>query len=92
MKNPLLKLPILLNVVIVIISGVICPVPLLFGFAHLIEGITQIIDGTSPNHPPGVAMQGWITVIFLCIVGIGFVVLGLAALIAIIKKVKKLII
>jgi len=89
MKNPLLKAPILLNVFILVISIIICPFPLLFGFAHLIEGITQIFNGTSPNHPLGEAMLGWLTVSFLCIIGVGFLVLGIAALIAIIKRKSK---
>lgn len=59
------------------------------GFAHLIEGITQIITGTGPNHPPEVAAQGWITVIFLCIVGVGSLVVAVSAIVAIVKKIDK---
>ncbi|WP_242130914.1 hypothetical protein [Aestuariivivens marinum] len=89
MKNPFLKVPILWNVVIIIISVVACQIPLIFGFAHLVEGITQIIEGTTPNHPTLVAIQGWLTVISYCIVGVALLAIAIAALIAIIKRVFK---
>ncbi|WP_242093317.1 hypothetical protein [Aestuariivivens sediminicola] len=86
MKNPFLKVPILWNVVIIIIAAVACPIPLIFGFAHLVEGITQIIEGTTPDHPASVAIQGWLFVIFLCLVGVALLAIAIGALIAILKR------
>ena len=67
MNFPTFKAPILANIIIAIISAIISSFTLLFGFAHLIEGITQIIKDTSPNHPAEVSIMGWTIVIFLCV-------------------------
>lgn len=88
MKNPLLKNPVFLNVFILVISGFISFFTLLFGIAHIIEGTTQSIEGTSPDIPKDQAILGVIMVALLCIVGIISLLLTIAAIIAIIKRIR----
>ncbi|WP_370480279.1 hypothetical protein [Tamlana flava] len=88
MRNPLLNKPVLLNVVILLISGFISFIFLTIGFAHLIGGTTQSIKGTSPDIPKGEAVLGGIIVVLLCIIGIMSLLLTIAAIIAIIKRIK----
>lgn len=66
MKNPFLKNPIWINIIILILLIPISAFTLLFGFAHVVEGIKQAIEGVSP--PPD-ALLGWIVVISLCLIG-----------------------
>jgi protein-S-isoprenylcysteine O-methyltransferase Ste14 len=89
MNFPTLKGPTLVNIIIAIISAIISSFTLLFGFAHLIEGITQIIKGTSPNNPAGESIAGWTIVIFLCVIGVVFLVVTIAAIKGIIDKSKR---
>ena len=89
MKNPLLKKPFLMIIVILVIAGFVSWFTLLFGFAHLIEGIIQLIEGTSPNIPVGETILGWFFVIVLCIIGIITLFITIAAIKAIISKLKK---
>jgi succinate dehydrogenase hydrophobic anchor subunit len=89
MNFPTFKAPILANIIIAIISAIISSFTLLFGFAHLIEGITQIIKGTSPNHPVEESIMGWTIVIFLCVIGVGFLIVTIAAIKGIIDKSKR---
>ena len=86
MKNPLLKNPVLLNVVILIISGFISWFTLLMGIAHIIEAIKQNINGTSPDIPKEEAILGAVIVTLLCVIGIIFLLLTIAASLAIIKR------
>lgn len=88
MRNPLLNKPILLNVIILIISGFISFFTLLFGIAHLIEGITQIIEGSSSDISKGEHILGSIIVFMLCIVGVISLLVTIAAIQAIIKRIK----
>jgi uncharacterized membrane protein HdeD (DUF308 family) len=67
MKNPFLKVPFWINLIIIIIFTPISAFALLFGFAHVVEGIMQSFEGVSP--PPD-AILGWIIVISLCLIGI----------------------
>lgn len=86
MKNPLIKKPVLLNVVILIISGIISLFTLTFGIAHLIEGIIQTIEGKRPNIPVGESILGWFMVALLCVIGVISLLLVVAAIQAIIKR------
>ncbi|WP_242086546.1 hypothetical protein [Aestuariivivens sediminis] len=88
MKNPLVKNAVVLNVVILIISGFISFIFLTIGIAHLIGGITQNIKGTSPDIPKGEAILGGIMVVLLCIIGFISLLLTIAAIQAIIKRKK----
>ncbi|WNH13624.1 hypothetical protein [Thalassobellus suaedae] len=83
MKNPLLKTPVFLNVVILIISGIISWFALLMGIAHIIEGSSS---PPNPDIPKIQAMIGWVVVMFLCIVGIVSLVITVAAILAIFKR------
>ena len=86
MKNPFLKAPLFLNIVVLIVSGSISAFSLLFGFAHVLEGITQFIEGSGPDIPMGELLLGWTIVIFLCILGIGTLITTIAAIRAIDKR------
>ncbi|WP_370477103.1 hypothetical protein [Tamlana flava] len=88
MRNPLLNKPVLLNVVILIISGFISFFTLLFGIAHIIQGVKQNIEGKSPYIPNGEVVLGVIIVALLCIIGIMSLLLTIAAILAIIKRIK----
>lgn len=88
MKNPLLEKPILLNVVVLVISGFISWFTLLMGFAHVFEGIKQFAEGNGPDIPIGQSILGWIIVLTLCIIGILTLVISIAAIKGIINKIK----
>ncbi|MBU3822073.1 hypothetical protein KO566_08380 [Flavobacteriaceae bacterium XHP0103] len=89
MKNTLLNKPVLLNVIILIISGYISFIFLTIGVAHLIGGIIQKIEGASPDIPKGEAILGGIVVVLLCIIGFVSLLLTIAAIQAIIKRIKR---
>ena len=89
MKNPLLKETLLFNIIILVISVVISPFTILFGSAAIYEGIKQIIEGSSPDIPVVTSLQGWIIAIFLCIIGIGALVMAIFAIGGIINKLKE---
>lgn len=82
MRLPILKTPILLNIVIIIISLFISFFGLLFGVAHLIEG-------RNPNIPNSEHLKGLAIVITLCVIGVIFLVLTIAAIRGIIYRVKQ---
>lgn len=88
MKNPLLKAPLLLNIVILVISGIISFFTLLFGLAHLYEGIRQIIEGNGAYIPIGESLLGWVIVLLLFIIGISALVIAIAAINGIINKIR----
>ena len=89
MKFPTFKVPIVVNIVIIIFSAFPCYFTLLFGFAHLIEGITQILEGTTnPNIPLAETIAGWLIVSLLCIIGMLFLVVITAAFRGIIDRIK----
>ena len=67
MKNPFLKFPFWVNFILLIIFLPISAFTLIFGFAHVVEGIRQSIKGVPP--PPD-AFEGWIIVMSLCLIGI----------------------
>ncbi len=73
MKFPVLKAPILVNIVIVIISAFISWFTLLFGIAHLVEG-------RNPNIPYSEHLMGLAVVITLCVVGVIFLAIAIAAI------------
>ncbi len=89
MKNPFLKTPLILNIVVLIISGIISWFTLLFGFAHLFEGIGQIISGSVPNIPIEESILGWILITTLCGFGIGALIVAIAAIKGILSNVGK---
>ncbi|WP_242202052.1 hypothetical protein [Aestuariivivens insulae] len=86
MKNPLLKNPVFFNVVILIISGIISAFTLIFGVAHLFEGVRQIIKGNGHEIPLTESILGWVIVLMLCVVGIISLLLAVAAIQAIFKR------
>lgn len=90
MKNPFLKTPLLLNIGLLVITGIISVFTLLFGLAHAYEGITQAIEGTSPDIPASESLLGSIIVCFLCVIGIGAIVVAIAITKAIFSKKKAL--
>ena len=63
MKIPAIKAPRLVNIVIVILTGVIGGFSLLFGIAHLIEG-------RNPSVPNSEHIKGVIICIALCLIGL----------------------
>ena len=83
MRNPLLKAPLLLNIVVLILSGIISAFSLIFGFAHVFEGIKQFIEGNGPDIPTEQTLLGWTIVIFLCVLGIGTLYITIASIRAI---------
>jgi hypothetical protein len=83
MKNPFLKAPLFINIVVLLIAGIISSFTLLFGLAHLFEGIKQIIEGSGPEIPMGESLLGWTMVILLCILGVGTLFIAIAAIRAI---------
>jgi len=82
MKFPVLKAPILVNIVIVIVSAFISWFTLLFGIAHLVEGRNHNIPYS--EHLLGVAV-----VITLCVIGVVFLVIVIAAIKGIIDRIKR---
>ena len=89
MKLPILKAPIFLNIVIALISAFISWFTLLFGLAHLIEGIARLIKGIKPDHPIGEEILGWVIVLLLCFVGVFFLIVVIAAIQGILVRLKK---
>lgn len=89
MKLPVIRESYFLNIMILIFSIFVSWFCLLFGFAHLIEGITQVNKGNDPNHPIGESLTGWIIVISLCIIGILFLFIAIAAIKGILFKLKE---
>ena len=88
MKFPTIKAHILVNIVIVIFSAFISCFTLLFGFAHLFEGVKQIIVGGGSDIPLQESLLGWVFVIMLCIIGIITLVITIASIRGIIYKLK----
>ena len=88
MKNPLLKAPLLFNIVVFIVAGYISWFTLIFGFAHLYDGLIQLIAGNSVAIPKGESFIGTMMVLFLCVIGIGALFLAIAALRGIFRRVK----
>ena len=88
MKNPLLKAPLLFNIVVFIVAGYISWFTLIFGFAHLYEGLTQLMAGNSIDIPKGEAFLGSMMVILLCVIGVATLILAIAALSGIFRRVK----
>ncbi|WP_242156839.1 hypothetical protein [Aestuariivivens sediminis] len=86
MKNPFLKFPFWLNFIILIISLPISGFALIFGFAHVVEGIRQSIEGITP--PPG-AFEGGIIVMSLCLIGIITLLITIGAFLAILGSKNK---
>ena len=82
MKFPILKAPIVVNVIIVIISAFISWFTLLFGIAHIIEG--RNYDIPYSEHLKGVAV-----VTMLCIVGVVFLIITIAAIRGILHKLRQ---
>ena len=82
MKLPVLKAPILVNIVIVIFSAFISWFTLLFGIAHL-------IGGRNPNIPYSEHLKGVAVVITLCVVGVVFLVITIAAFRGVLDRVKR---
>ena len=73
MNFPTLKAPILVNIIITIISAIISSFTLLFGIAHLVEG-------RNPNIPYSEHLKGLTIVIILCVIGVVFLVITIAAI------------
>ena len=82
MNFPTLKAPILVNIIIAIISAIISSFTLLFGIAHLVEG-------RNPNIPYSEHLKGLTMVIILCVIGVVFLVVTIAAIKGIIDKSKR---
>ncbi|WP_223552120.1 MULTISPECIES: hypothetical protein [Aestuariivivens] len=80
MKNPFLKFPFWFNFIILIISLPISAFGLMFGFAHVVEGIRQSIEGVTP--PPD-AFEGGVIVVGLCLIGIITLLITIGAFLAI---------
>ncbi|MEL0455548.1 hypothetical protein WJN01_04875 [Flavobacteriaceae bacterium SZ-1-7] len=81
MKLPIIKGSYLLNVPLIIVSIYISWLTLLFGIAHLVGGKNP--DITFAQHLMGVAFC-----IVLCVIGIVFLIVALAAIRGIIQKLK----
>ncbi len=86
MKLPVIRKSYFLNIVILLISLFISWFTLLFGIAHLIEGI---IKGRNPNIPYSENLLGFAVVITLCVVGVIFLVVALASIKGILYKLKR---
>ena len=88
MRNPLLKAPIYLSIIILIISGAISFFFLLFGLAHVFEGFIQLMEGTQRDIPKDQVILGWTMVTLFCLIGGFAALITIAALRSIINKVK----
>ena len=90
MKFPVIRLvirlPKFLNIVILVISLIIAGFTLLFGIAHIIEGI---FSEPNPNVPYSEKILGWTFVIGLCVVGVVFLLIAIASLNGIQEKIDK---
>ena len=82
MKFPVIRLPIFANIIIVIISAFISWFTLLFGIAHIFEG-------GNPDIPDSEHLIGVIAVTTLCVIGIIFLIITIAAIRGIIERYKK---
>ena len=82
MKFPVIKEPILVNIGIFIFSVILSGFTLLFGIAHLIEG-------RNPNIPYSEHLLGLTFVIILCVVGVIFFVIAIAAIRGILDKLNR---
>jgi len=82
MKFPTIRLPIFVNLVIVLISSIISWFGLLFGIAHIIEG-------KNPDIPNSEHIKGMIAVTVLCMIGIIFLCIAIASIRGIIESYKK---
>jgi len=82
MKFPVIRLPILVNIVIVIISAFISCFGLLFGIAHIFEG-------RNPNIPDSEHIKGVVAVTTLCVTGVIFLIVTIAAIRGIIERYRK---
>lgn len=89
MKNLLLNVPLWLNIPILIVSGIVSFFCLLFGFAHVIEGTKQLIQGTNTHIPVNEQILGGIIVFSLCVIGIAMLMVVLASIKGILKKLDK---
>ncbi|WP_027137296.1 hypothetical protein [Gaetbulibacter saemankumensis] len=89
MKNPFLKTPLSFNIAILVLSGIISWFCLLMGFAHLFEGIHQIIEGRGPDIPLIESILGSIIVFYLCLVGIAAFIMAIASIKGILNNLQK---
>jgi len=87
MKFPVIRESYFLNVVILLVSLFVSWFGLLFGIAHLIEGIFG--NDPNPDIPLIQSIMGWIIVIGLCVVGVIFLLIAIASIKGIIYKIKK---
>lgn len=79
MKFPVIRAPILVNILITIISGFLSCFGLLFGLAHMFEG-------RNPNIPDSEHLKGVIAVITLCVFGVFFLIVTIASIRGIIER------
>lgn len=89
MKFPVIKEPIRVNIGVFIFSVIISGFTLLFGIAHIIEGINGIKEGSNPDIPIGEQLVGWTFVILLCVLGVIFFVIAIAAIRGILAKLNR---
>ena len=82
MKFPVIRESYFLNIFIVLFSLFVSWFCLVFGIAHL-------IDGRNPVIPNSEHTMGVLVCIGLCIIGIIFLVIAIAAIIGILHKLKK---
>ncbi|WP_370479032.1 hypothetical protein [Tamlana flava] len=87
MKLPIIKGSYLLNISILIVSLYISWVTLAIGIAHLIGG--ENTDTTSAEAFNFQHILGVIFIIFLCLIGLAFLIIALAAIRGIIHKLKE---
>ena len=82
MKLPVIKAPILVNIIIAIISIYISGFGLLFGIAHM-------FGERNPNIPDSEHYMGVAMVALLCLLGVLFLILAIASIRGIIVKLKR---
>lgn len=78
----------LLYVIAFLVLGFISWFTLTMGIAHLIEGISQIIEDRASGNPRIQDSGGWIVVILLCIIGIVSLVPSVILFLKILKRIK----
>lgn len=82
MRFPVIRAPLWVNLTIVIVSAFISWFTLLFGIAHLIEG-------RNPDIPESEHLKGVVSVITLCVIGVIFLMITIAAIRGIIERYRK---
>lgn len=80
MKFPVIKAPLIVNIIIVVLSIIISGFTLLFGISHLVGGIAQLFEGGNPDISNSEQLLGWFMVIVLCVIGVVFLVIAVAAI------------